>query len=123
MKNKWRTTAPDNFTGLCLVTIDINGNRSVSEGWADICGNKLKMSPSAIAWMPKPSHCDKDATGWLSEYRGDELPKKDGWYMVSRENKFFAEKLFFNTKKQTFGGQEDFLAWMPLPQPYQGLKP
>lgn len=128
MLNKWRTDPPELFEGSCLVTMKVGDRRWVTIGWAERDDNgELKMMQGAIAWMPKPLHCDKEPKGWLSQYRGDEFPLQEDWYLVSTMHEppndhlpYTVQQLWFNAKKQVFGGNDNFIAWMPLPEPYKG---
>ena len=126
-KNVWITNPPDNFTGLCMVTMLVCNRRWVTLGWADKDLNgELLMPKGAIAWTLMPEHCAKEPAGWLSCYRGDDFPEKEDWYLVSTvhatpyDNRYSVQKLWFNAKKQVFGGSDNFLAWMPLPKPFKG---
>lgn len=129
-RNVWKTTPPDNFTGMCLVTMTVKNRRWVTEGWADKDANgKLLMPPGAFAWMELPKHCAYDKTGWLSHYKGNDFPTLEDWYLVSTVHAqpnnnlpYAVKKLWFNSKKQTFGGDDNFFAWMPLPKPFEGGK-
>jgi hypothetical protein len=124
----WITKAPDNFTGTCLVTMKVGDRRWVTEGWADKKENgELVMTPGAIAWMPMPEHAAKNPAGWLSHYRGDDFPKTEDWYLVSTMHEirhygdlpYGVEKLWFDSKKEVFGGNDNFIAWMSLPKPFE----
>jgi hypothetical protein len=108
--------------------MQVGDRRWVTEGWAGkgICLG-LEMMEGAIAWMEMPEHCTKNPTGWLSQYRGDEYPPED-WYLVSTMHEhpnenipYLVRKLRFNANKEIFGGTE-YIAWMPLPQPFTGVK-
>lgn len=129
MEREWNTKPPDNFTGTCLVTMKVGNRRWVTEGWADKDqAGELKMMPGAIAWMPKPTHCAKEPKGWLSHYRGDDFPEQEDWYLVSTMHEppnnnipYTVQQLWFNAKKEVFGGSDNFIAWMPLPKPFTGI--
>ena len=124
----WQTKLPARFHSRCLVTIQRPGTaaRSVQVGWADAdC-----MTPLGVAWMPMPEHILDDPCGWSSPYRGDDYPRKSGWYLVCFESyRWYIKKLWFDTKKDRFLGLPsqgrppgDVVAWRPLPEPYKETK-
>lgn len=127
MTNKWKTEAPGIFLGKCLVTMADGDRRWVTEGWAgkDIVPNQFMMK-GAIAWTEIPEHCAKNSKGWLSQYRGDELPEVGDRYLVALMKEYDTNIpdrvciLWFNPQKQQFGGSESYIAWMPLPNPFMG---
>ena len=57
----------------------------------------------------------------------DELPKEDGFYLVTLEYKYGAETTvrFFKIENGesywSVWGNENITAWMPLPEPYKGV--
>jgi hypothetical protein len=130
MKNKWNTRPSDsgeNMLCLCTFESDVK-TRWVSEGWTGY-GDMMK---GAVAWMPMTKHVTKDPTDWLSVYRGSELPKQSGRYLVSmicdRNHpalmSTYPKILWYDANKQTFGGltTENAIAWMTLPKEYSGEK-
>jgi hypothetical protein len=127
MNSKWKTEAPENFTGTCLITMQVKNRIWVTLGWADRNDSgELVMVKGAVAWMPLPEHASKNPEGWLSQYRGDFFPSGEDWYLVSMMHDapnnhlpYMVNKLWFNSKTLQFGGSDNFIAWMPLPKPYR----
>src|SRR5574343_458714 len=73
--------------------------------------------------MPGPSFIDGPA-GWQSEVRGDDPPKRSGWYVVTVEQKtagkYTLEKSDYDSKKGRWcGAGGEVLAYMELPKPYK----
>lgn len=123
---EWKTKAPDKFTGTSVLCTQVNdmGGRSVVIGWVDKAyDGSLVIMPRCVAWMPIPENIIANPIGWYSEYRGDDLPKTDSWYLVSTEKQGYhrhpVRMAYFDTKKQRFLACDDEpIAWRPLPAPY-----
>jgi hypothetical protein len=76
-----------------------------------------------LAYMPIPTFID-DPAGWKSEFRGDDPPKRSGWYVVTVEQKtagkYTLEKSYYDSKKGRWcGAGGEVLAYMELPKPYK----
>lgn len=125
---KWRISLPKKPTHInCLVTMQPNSNkypRHVMMGWV----NERQIMPGGAAWMPLPQHISDSPNGWLSPYRDDEYPTKNGWYLVCFERyKWLIKTLYFDVKKNEFLGAPRLnsnagciIAWRPMPKPYTG---
>ena len=64
-------------------------------------------SAGYVEYAALPEHITKDPTGWLSEFRGDDLPTKNTSCLVctaSRRMPFYA---YFLEKEQRFLGVKD----------------
>ena len=77
--------------------------------------DELKNS-SYVEYAILPEHITKDPTGWLSEFRGDDLPAKNTPGLVctaSRRSPFYA---YFLEKEQRFLGVKDgdVIAFQPI---------
>lgn len=66
-----------------------------------------------LAYMPIPTFID-DPAGWKSEFRGDDPPKRSGWYVVTVEQKtagkYTLEKSYYDSKKGRWCREEGFTA-------------
>lgn len=124
MTERWSTKLPEQHIPRCLITIQPRGQgpdtRIVTYGWV----GDGKIIDCGVAWMPEPEHVARDQRGWLSEYRGDDLPRKDDWYLVCHERMMLPKMVWYNAKKSSFGGGNskygEVIAWRPLPKPYMG---
>jgi len=118
---KWRTEPPLGGEHMrCLLTCKTDtGIRYVTIGWAGYG----EMMRGAVAWAPLPEHIAKCPDGWMSQYRGDDSPSESGLYLVSlmKGNRPApVQLLWYNHKKDTFGGSHDYVGWMPEPKPFNG---
>ena len=110
---------------MAIVTGKINGNQlDVTigfPGWG--------LQNGTIAYMPLPKNINEDPTVWKSEYRGDDLPAKKGWFIVNLQGIFphnqgkskIDKALYLPDKGKWFSvpiGYE-VIAWMEFPKPYK----
>lgn len=76
------------------------------------CG--FQNHPTVVSWAPVPEHICNNPKGWKSHYRGDDLPKKSGWYIVCTDKSKIVSHAYFDVKVQRFLGNPDVVAYMPI---------
>jgi hypothetical protein len=114
------------YPGACIVTTERQKQRNVEfayPGWTYHNNNAVAIR------VIEP--ITANPTDWLSEYRGDEPPVEDGWYLVTVENnsthysnysRYQVKKLFYKSQKQRWIATENFtvVGYMLIPKPYKG---
>ncbi|MCQ4924997.1 hypothetical protein NE686_17990 [Tissierella carlieri] len=89
------------------------------------------LENNTIAYMPLPANINEDRSLWKSEYFGDYLPDKDGWYIVQLQgvdlnrwfyNKLVIVKLYYASNKCNWLAVPqgwEVVGWMEFPKPYK----
>ena len=57
---------------------------SCLQTWRD--DSHFACHPDVVAWSPVPEHVNVNPSGWLSEFRGDDLPSESCSCLVSTES-------------------------------------
>lgn len=113
---KWITKIPEEVIQNCLLTRERkDGSRYVELG-AVVPGEHRY---GLIAYMSIEHFLDNN-NNWKSEYKGDELPEKSGRYICCKEDEKRIFLFYFDSKKCTFGGSSEMIAFMEVPSPYMG---
>lgn len=124
--SKWKLLkADEDIDDMAIVYSKTRGVTIGLPGW--------NYSNNAVThYMPLPEHVITDRTGWFSEYWGDELPKKRGWYIVSLDcsygipdmpslrKDFLVSERFYDVDKRKWNGnsgEKTVIAYMPYPKP------
>ena len=66
----------------------------------DDCG--FQNHPDVVAWLPEPEHICVNPVGWLSEYRGDDLPSESCWCAVCTDKSTLVSRAYFDRSAQRF---------------------
>lgn len=93
-----------------------NGNGQITPAHFSYWGNgKL------IGWQPLPRPMTEVSVGWVCEYRGDDCPGNEGWYLctTTRDNRRFSIKgAYWDRQKARWlylWEGEDVIAWRNYP--------
>ena len=113
---KWLTELPERVIQNCLLTWQRDdGSRYITLNAILPDENRHGI----IAYMPI-KHFITDNTGWKSEFKGDDLPNKNGYYLCCNDRPSTVYLYWFDAKKCTFGGSDKMIAFMDVPNPYTG---
>ena len=125
MKEKWiPITQTYELKRTAIVTQKMSSDLEVTigfPGWG--------LQNGTIAYMPLPKNINEDSTAWKSEYRGDEPPKKNGWFIANLQGIFPHNQgksriidLYYLAEKDKWLGVPtgyEVIAWMEFPKPYK----
>jgi hypothetical protein len=83
------------------------------------------LQNKTLAFMPLPKNIIEAPENWKSEYRGDELPDKNGMFIVQlQKDKLEISSLYFSTEKKCwFAVPEgwEVIGWMDYPKPFKNV--
>lgn len=77
--------------------------------WDD---SRFACHPNVVAWSPVPEHICHNPKGWLSEYRGDDLPTKSCACLVCTDKNKIVKYAYFHDGR--FLGHPDVVAYMEI---------
>lgn len=113
---------PHNGQWCFIRELDASGKRvlllPVMQCWYD--GEGFTGHARVVSWAPIPPHINVDPRGWLSPYRGDDLPDKDAECLVCIENRKTPFYAYFHLELDKFLGvpSGDVLAYQYMePRP------
>ncbi len=93
--------------------VDIAGSACL-QIWFD--DSRFMCHPNVVSWAPVPEHVNIDPVGWLSEYRGHDLPERSCSCLVSTESSKVVRYAYFHAELNKFLGflHGDVLAFIPI---------